>query len=136
MLNDHSTMTLKFQEFEENILKLMENKQVIEKEYEKIKFENELELKKLSETEALMEIELEKVKHAKEKDEKIIKELRKNHSELGTNSEICRMIHGLYSACMFGEEPDSQSLKKLKSKKETECIKEIMENLRVNKKIF
>ena len=37
-------MTLKFQEYEENILKLMENKQEIEKEYEKMKMEHELEI--------------------------------------------------------------------------------------------
>jgi hypothetical protein len=124
-------MSLKFQEFEENILKLMENKQDIEKDYEKIKFENEIEMKKLRETESLMKLELDKVKHAKEKDEKVIRELKKNHSLLGTNSEICGMIHEIYTACMHGEEPDSQTLKKIKSKKENECIKEIMENLRV-----
>ena len=126
-------MTLKFQEFEENILKLMENKQTIEKENEKIKSENEAELKKLADTEALMKKEFAKLKSAKEKDGKIIKELKKNHSELGTNSEVCKMIHGIYASCMMGEETDAQTVKKIKSRKETDLINEIMENLRVIK---
>lgn len=109
----------------------MENKQTIEKEYEKIKADNEAELKKLRDTETLMNLEFEKLKHAKEKDGKIIKELKKNHSELGTNSEVCKMIHGIYAACMIGEEPDMQTMKKIKSRKETELITEIMDNLRV-----
>lgn len=129
-------MTLKFQEFEENILKLMENKQTIEKEFEKIKAENEAELKKLADTEALMKIEFDKLKYAKEKDGKIINELKKNHSELGTNSEVCKMIHGIYAACMVGEEPDAQTIKKIKSRKETDLISEIMENLRVTNILF
>lgn len=136
-LSDHSTMTLKFQEYEENILKLMENKQIIEKEYEKIKADNETELKKLAETEALMKIEFEKLKHAKEKDGKIIKELKKNHSELGTNSEVCKMIHEIYSTCIIHEEePDAQTIKKIKSRKETDLISEIMDNLRVSFNFF
>jgi len=124
-------MTLKFQEFEENILKLMENKQTMEKEYEIIKAENQEELKKLAETEALLKAEFEKLTHAKEKDSKVIKELKKNHSELGTNSEVCKMIHEIYSTCIIREEPDAQTIKKIKSRKETELISEVMENLRV-----
>jgi len=124
-------MTLKFQEFEENILKLMENKQIIEKEYEKIKSENEAEIKKLRCTEDLMKIEFDKLKYAKEKDGKIVKELKKNHSEFGTNSEVCKMVHGIYTACIIGEDPDMQIVKKIKSRKETDLITEIMENLRV-----
>jgi len=131
LLNDHSTMTLKFQEFEENILKLMENKQEIEKESEKIKIENENELKKLAETEVLMTAELEKLKHAKDKDLKIINELSKNNCALGTNSEINKMIHEIYASCMLWDEADPQISKKIKGKKETDCIREIMDNLRV-----
>lgn len=132
-------MTLKFQEFEENILKLMDNKQVIDKEYERIKLENEIELKKLTETENLMRLELSKLVHEKDKDGKIISELRKNSNVYGTNYEISKMIYELFAATKLGDDIDQQTFKKIKGKKETDCIKEIMETLRVfliNKLIF
>ncbi len=123
---------MKFQEFEENILKLMENKQTIEKEFERMQIENQLEIDKLKETEETMKSELEKLHHEKEKDEKHLKELKKNSNSNVMNGDIIRMVNELYMATLFYDEPESTAFKKIKSKKETDSIIEIMDSLRVN----
>ena len=125
-------MTMKFQEFEENILKLMENKQTLEKELEKMQIENQLELKKLKETEDTMKLELQKLVYEKDKDEKHLKELKRNANDHVMNGDILRMINELYLATLYYDEPESSSFKRLRSKKEIEYIIEIMECLRVN----
>lgn len=125
-------MTMKFQEFEENILKLMENKQTIEKELEKMQIENQLELKKLKDTEDTMKMELHKLQYEKDKDEKHLKELKRNANDNVMNGDIIRMINELYLATLYYDEPESTAVKKLKSKKENDYIIEIMECLRVN----
>lgn len=131
LLNDYSTMTMKFQEFEENILKLMENKQTIEKEGDKMVTENQMELSKLKETEEMMKLEFSKLSHEREKDEKILNELKRNANCYVMNGDIIRMVHELYLSTLYYDEPESSSYKKLKNKKESEMIFEIMENLRV-----
>lgn len=124
-------MTMKFQEFEENILKLMENKQTIEKELERMQIENQLEINKLRDTEETMKQELLKLQYEKEKDEKNLKELKRNANSNVMNGDIIRMINELYMATLFYDESESSAIKKLKSKKETEYIVEIMDCLRV-----
>jgi len=132
LLNDHSTMTMKFQEFEENILKLMENKQTIEKELERMQIENQIELNKLKDTEETMKLELEKLQHEKEKDEKHLKELKRSANSNVMNGDIIRMINDLYLATLYYDELESSAIKKLKNKKESDFIVEIMDSLRVN----
>jgi len=131
LLNDYSTLTMKFQEFEENILKLMENKQTIEKETEKLSTDNTQELKKLKETEDSMKLELNKLNSEKSKDEKILRELKKNTHDNFMNGDIVKMIPELYMATIYYDEPESSASKKLKNKKEQEYINEIMDSLRV-----
>ena len=128
-------MTMKFQEFEENILKLMENKQTIEKELERMQIENKFELNKLRDTEETMKLELHKLQQEKEKDEKHLKELKRNANSNVMNGDIIRMINELYMATLFSDEPESTAIKKIKSKKETDNIIEIMDCLRVKLKI-
>ena len=121
-------MTLKFQEFEENILKLMENKQEIEKEYEKMKMENQLEETKLVQQEATAKVELVKVSVLNDKDNKIIRDLKKNFAEFGTNSEVSIMVNDLYQVAILGDNP---LLKKNKNKKNVDLIDEIVSKLKV-----
>lgn len=129
-------MTMKFQEFEENILKLMENKQTIEKELERMQIENQLEINKLRDTEETMKLELQKLQCEKDKDEKHLKELKRNANSNVMNGDIIRMINELYMATLFYDEPESTAIKKIKSKKETDFIIEIMDCLRVIRNIF
>lgn len=131
LLNDYSTLTMKFQEFEENILKLMENKQIIEKETERMNIENKQELKKLKDTEDAMKMEFGKLNSEKLKDEKILKELKRNAHDNVMNGDILRMIPELYLATLYYDESEATASKKLKNKKEQEYINEIMECLRV-----
>ena len=123
---------MKFQEFEENILKLMENKQIIEKETERMNIDNKQELKKLKDTEDAMKMELNKLTSEKSKDEKILKELKRNANDSVMNGDILKMIPELYVATLYYEESEATAMKRLKSKKEQEYITEIMECLRVN----
>lgn len=122
-------MTLKFQEFEENILKLMENKQELEKEYEKMKMEHELEIKKLIKQESFAKAELVKVSLMNDKDNKVIRDLKKNFAEYGTNSEISIMVHELYSVAILNE--DEMPTNRKKNKKDVELIEEIVGKLKV-----
>lgn len=131
LLNDYSTLTMKFQEFEENILKLMDNKQIIEKDIEKLSIENKQEIKKLKDTEDSMKLELNKLNSEKSKDEKILRELKKNTHDNFMNGDIVKMIPELYMATIYYDEPESSASKKLKNKKEQEYINEIMDSLRV-----
>jgi hypothetical protein len=136
LLKDHSSLTLKFQEFEENILKLMENKQEIEKEYEKSKIENELEIKNLIHQEVLAKAELDKVSLLNEKDNKVIRELKKNFSEFGTNSEVSLMVNDLYSVAILEEDGYNPKNKNRKKKKDADLIEEIIIKLKVKFFIF
>jgi len=127
---------MKFQEFEENILKLMENKQIIEKETERMNIDNKQELKKLKDTEDSMKLEFNKLNSEKSKDEKILKELKRNAHDNVMNGDILRMIPELYLATLYYDESEAVASKKLKNKKEQEYINEIMECLRVIKICF
>ena len=131
MLNDHSILTGKFQEFEEKILKLLENKQNIDKEIEKIKFENENELNKLKETESFMQIELNKVSFEKSKNEKIIKELKKKTYDSQTNFEMTKMVSELYSSIILENQSDAKYYRKQYIKKDEESVREITDYLKV-----
>lgn len=131
LLSDHSSLTVKFQEYEEHILKSMENKQDIEKELEKIKMENEIELVKLLDQEEISKKELNKVKVLSEKDNKIIKDLKRNFSDNGTNSEVSKMVSELYQAAILNDQNNLFN-KKNKNKKDFEHIEEIVKKLKVS----
>ena len=133
LLEDHSTLIMKFQEFEENILKLMDNKQIMEKELEKMQIDHHIDLNKLRDTENIMKSEFNRLIYEKDKDERILKELKRNTNDHVMNGEMVRMINDLYISTIYYDEPESTAIKKLKHKKEHENIIEIMECLRVKK---
>lgn len=108
----------------------MENKQEIEKENEKNKLENELEIKKLQKQETLAKAELVKVSMMNDKDNKVIRDLKKNFAEYGTNSEVSIMVNDLYSIAILGEEENHHN-KRIKNKKDFDMIEEIISKLRV-----
>jgi hypothetical protein len=110
----------------------MENKQEIEKEYEKSKIENELEIKNLIHQEILAKAELNKVALLNEKDNKVIRELKKNFSEFGTNSEVSLMVNDLYSVAILEEDGYNPKNKNIKKKKDFDLIEEIILKLKVN----
>lgn len=96
-----------FMELEENILKLMDSKQDLDKEAEKIAIENRLLINDLEQREKQVKKEREKLLLEKEKDDKIIRDLIKSTEGEGANSEFVRMLRDLYCVSIYGEDYDT-----------------------------
>jgi hypothetical protein len=134
VLKDYTRMSACFVELEENILKLMDSKQNIEKEIDKMTLEHRYELNELKEREEQVKKEKERLLVEKDKDEKVIKDLKKHTEGEGPNQDIVKMIKDLYATTMFDEDFGGfteKNQKKIKSKNVGELIKELMESLRV-----
>lgn len=108
----------------------MENKQEIEKEYEKMKMEHEAEINSIIKQESSANIELEKVSIMNNKDIKVIRDLKKNFMDNDTNSGVSVMVNELYSIAILGD-IEYIPHRKNKNKKDAELVGEIVEKLKV-----
>lgn len=130
ILKDNSRMSATFVELEENILKLMESKQNIEKETEKMIMENKAELLAYEERERQVRKERDLILTEKIKDDKMIKDLKKQTESEGGNFEVVKMIRDLYCMAMFGEDYDMNiTAKKFKQKPSADLLKELNQYL-------
>ena len=130
-LEDPTHLKSKFIEMEENVLKLMEKKNAIEKELKHMDETNKLELEELMKREKVVKEEKFKLLQESNKDVKFLSAL-KSHNVEGDSKEHLAFIYELF---MESSESDLTYLddKKFRRKNENiNYIKELMDMLRNN----
>jgi len=124
-------MVKKFVEVEEKILKYMESKHNLDKEYDKLSGENNILIKDLEERLQMVSKEMEKLKLECENTERTTEKL-KSYSQSETNSkEIYGIIRELHQIGTIGDSIDlGKTNKKLKKKSVSDMLKELSDVLK------
>jgi hypothetical protein len=129
-VDDYHKMIAKFQNLEENVIKLMIQKQNLEKEIEGKMGENKNEI---------LDLEIREKKANEERDmlltelygvDKLSRDLIKQSNEEGRNTMILNMMKELY-LILTGEEDDYPGNKRKIKKEEINPIKDLADALRV-----
>jgi hypothetical protein len=125
-------MVNKFVELEEKILKLMDSKQNLDKEYDKQAKENNVIIKDLEERFQKVSKEMEKLKAECQNERRMTDKIKSSSQADTTSNEIYNIIRELYHMAISGENADvagSQN-KKPKKKPVADMVKELSDSLK------
>jgi len=125
-------MVNKLNDLEDKILKLMDSKQNLDKEYDKISQENNVVLKELEDRFQKVSKEMEKLKAECEYERNITDKLKSSSQSDTTSIEINNIIRELHHISISGENADAIAnlIKKQKKKSVTEMVKELSDCLK------
>jgi hypothetical protein len=125
-------MVNKFNDLEDKILKLMDSKQNLDKEYDKLSQENNVVVKELEDRFQKVSKEMEKLKAECEYERKITDKLKSSSQSDTSSIEIYNIIRELHHISISGENAEviGNQMKKQKKKPVTDMVRELSEGLK------